>query len=470
MSDPAAPDAPVPGVRFVTPPEEVPERARRFLEAFAAILKHSNYAFTLDHFAGMGTECGRCTAYCHVYQASGRLGDAPCYRSELLLRTYRRHFSASGWLQARLMGSAPLSDAEVDEMAREFYRCNACSRCSLHCPMGVDHGFVTHLGRYILSEMGIYPAGFRLETPPPTPDLAYEAVNAAHDQVDRLGRELLERLGTATPLPFEQPDREYLFFPASLEDPFERETILGQIAVLNATGASWTLSTRSIEPLGHGLHCNDRALEAGVATMILEAHRLNARSILVGESGHTYRAARVVSRALGGDRPLPVVSTIELTARALASGAIKPTRTVEGRVTYHDPCNLARWNWVVEPPRQVIRALAGDFVELKDHGRNGICCGGGGGAAGLPELKEFRTRVAGKLKADQVRASGARTVVTTCACCRTQFRDLFPARDIDVEVVSLHELVLRSMAGAPAVRRAEGTFDQDGRPAPTGTC
>ena len=42
-------------------------------------------------------------------------------------------------------------------MAEAFYNCTACRRCHFECPMGIDHALLTHLGRYILSEIGIIP-------------------------------------------------------------------------------------------------------------------------------------------------------------------------------------------------------------------------------------------------------------------------------------------------------------------------
>ncbi len=83
--------------------------------------------------------------------------DIPCNRSELLLRIYKRYFTLSGMIRARLFSSFTLTDAHIDEMAESFYRCTACRRCKNACPMGIDHGLVTHLGRWILSEMGITP-------------------------------------------------------------------------------------------------------------------------------------------------------------------------------------------------------------------------------------------------------------------------------------------------------------------------
>ncbi|MBU1073920.1 hypothetical protein KKG45_11800, partial [bacterium] len=78
------------------------ELPQRFLDAFAAILAHSNYAPVLDAAARMKARCGRCADTCPVYQVSGEQRDIPCERSELLLQVYRRYFTLGGNLRARL--------------------------------------------------------------------------------------------------------------------------------------------------------------------------------------------------------------------------------------------------------------------------------------------------------------------------------------------------------------------------------
>ena len=85
------------------------------------------------------------------------LATCRAHRSELLLSVYRRHFTMAGVLRARVLGDAGLTDDNIQEMAEAFYNCTACRRCYFECPMGIDHGLLTHLGRYILSEIGIVP-------------------------------------------------------------------------------------------------------------------------------------------------------------------------------------------------------------------------------------------------------------------------------------------------------------------------
>ncbi|MBW2258784.1 MAG: hypothetical protein JRI25_29960 [Deltaproteobacteria bacterium] len=77
-------------------PVETQNLPQRFLDAFAAILAHSNYAPVLAATASVTTRCGRCTLTCPVYQASGEARDIPCFRSELVLGIYRRYFTPAG--------------------------------------------------------------------------------------------------------------------------------------------------------------------------------------------------------------------------------------------------------------------------------------------------------------------------------------------------------------------------------------
>jgi ferredoxin len=140
------------------------DRAQRFLESFAAILRHTNYKPVLDLYARNMTHCGRCAKTCPVYQVSGDPKDIPCHRSQQIIDIYKRYFTPGGWLSARILGDHSLTNQKVDEIAESLYRCTACRRCNIECPMGLDHGLITHFGRYVLSEAGIDPKGLVVST------------------------------------------------------------------------------------------------------------------------------------------------------------------------------------------------------------------------------------------------------------------------------------------------------------------
>jgi Fe-S oxidoreductase len=222
-------------VRYHVEAFDVSDRPRRFLEAFAAILKHTNYRLALDHYIRVSAKCSRCTTNCQVYIATGDATDIPCYRSELLLSVYRRHFTISGVLRGRILGDPGLTDEKIQEMAGAFYNCTACRRCYFECPMGIDHGLLAHLGRYILSEIGIVPRALavsvREQLTGSTGNTSAIPVPALLDSLEFLSEEMQEEKGTDIPFPIDQEGAEYLFLPAVSDFLMEADTLMGNAAV-----------------------------------------------------------------------------------------------------------------------------------------------------------------------------------------------------------------------------------------------
>ena len=130
-------------------------RVERFLEAFAAVLRYSDYKPLLDSYSTSTAKCNRCAVTCPVFLATGDPRDIPCYRTNILLDIYRRYFTIGGWLNGRLTNGFELTDEIIDDMLEVFYRCTACRRCTRECPMGIDHGLITRLGRYILDRKSV---------------------------------------------------------------------------------------------------------------------------------------------------------------------------------------------------------------------------------------------------------------------------------------------------------------------------
>ena len=427
------------------------DRVESFLTAFAAILRHSNYRFLLDLYARTSTKCGRCAVSCQVYQATGDPKDVPCYRTNLLLDIYRRHFTTSGWLRHALFGADPLADETIDEMAELFYRCTACRRCNLECPLGIDHGLMARLGRYILSEIGIAPKGLvvsvRAQLEGQFGNTSAIPLPALLDNIEFLEEELAEDKGASVRFPIDQAEADYIFFPAVSDYLMEADTLMGNAAVLHAAGVNWTIGSQYFDGINYGLFYNDWVLERIIQKMVAEAHRLKAKKILIGECGHASRSARAFVPAFApqGEAP-PVVSIIELTDQAIRAGRIElDPQAIEERVTYHDPCNIARSGWLVEQPRRILRSFVRDYVEMEPGGRANYCCGGGGGLVSLDETHDFRMQVVGQTKAEQIRATGADIVATPCANCKKQLREIADYYKLPVQIVGVHDLVLRAI-------------------------
>jgi Fe-S oxidoreductase len=127
-----------------------------------------------------------------------------------------------------------------------------------------------------------------------------------------------------------------------------------------------------------------------------------------------------------GALPFEVTHLTELLAEKLGEGALDLGR-LEGEVTYHDPCRMARFLKVHEPPRQLIEGVPGaEFNEMEDNREQAICCGSTAwvNCSGCSKLIQ-------REKLRQARETGARVMLTTCPKCQIHLR--CAARDLDEE-------------------------------------
>jgi len=425
---------------------------RRFLETFAAILTHSNYRQVVDNYARITARCANCAPSCQIYQHTHAPHDVPCYRSNLLLEVYRRHFTMRGLITTRLLGQEYLTEDRILEMASTFYDCTACRRCTLDCPLGLDHGLITRLGRYVLSELGLVPRALvisvREQLEGATHNTSAIPLPAILDTIEFLGEEIRDEKHREVQFPVDQPKRDFVFFPAVSDYLMEAETLMGIALTMHVAGDQdrWTIGSQYFDGINYGLFYSDWILERVLQAELDEARRLEATNILIGECGHASRSAKAFAKTFGGADAPPVVHIIEYTYRAYKEGRIRfrPGAITE-RVTYHDPCNIARTGWVVDQPRELLRAFCSDYVEMTPHGADNLCCGGGGGTVSVDELRPYRTGVTGARKAEQLRATGAKYIVAPCANCKKQLRELCEDHGLDMQVVGLHDLIYRAL-------------------------
>jgi len=428
------------------------ERVERFLAAFEAILRHTNYRGLLDMYARSHTRCGRCAKTCQVYQATGDPRDIPCYRTSMIINIYKRYFTMGGWVKGFLSGDGYLTDSDIDEMMEGFYRCTACRRCSLECPMGIDHALVTHLGRYILSEMRLPPKALqvsvRAQLEGENGNTSSVPLAALKNNLEFLSEEIKDEKGIEVEFPLDKENVEYAFFCPVSDYLMEAETLMGNALVLHACGegGNWTIGSKNYDAINYGLFYNDWILERNIRRLVEEVRRLGARTILIGECGHASRAAKQFIPAFAGKDAPAVVNCVEFAWRKFKEGKLRfDPGAIKEKVTYHDPCNIARSGWIVDQPRELLKAMAKDYVEMTPSGRENYCCGGGGGTVSIAEMQKFRMEVIGKTKAEQLKATGAEIVVAPCANCKKQLREVIDHYKLPMEVKGLHDLMFRAI-------------------------
>jgi Fe-S oxidoreductase len=116
---------------------------------------------------------------------------------------------------------------------------------------------------------------------------------------------------------------------------------------------------------------------------------------------------------------------VEHVAQLLEAGALRLTRPIPKKVTYHDSCHLGRGCGVYEAPRKILRAIPGvQLLEMERNRRWSWCCGGGGG---VPEADPELAQWSGADRLREAAATGAELVLTSSALCQRSFADVTAA-------------------------------------------
>ena len=147
----------------------------------------------------------------------------------------------------------------------------------------------------------------------------------------------------------------------------------------------------------------------------------------------------------------PVYHYTELLAELVAQEAISLRMTLTGtRVTYHDPCYLARYNRITEAPRKLIEATGAELVEMPRHGTDTFCCGAGGGRMWMTdaELPESAERPAEQRIREAQTLGEIDFFLVSCPKDLAMYSDAAKVVGADFEVAELTTLIDRALGHA----------------------
>ena len=393
--------------------------------------------------------CGNCTDSCHYVLANpGDPTYAPAYKADRIRRIFKRHFDWTGsvlpwWVKA---GSV-FTDQELEELKDiAFGKCTNCRRCSLNCPMGVDFAVVNRMARGLLVSVGVMPAGVAVVSKDQW-EIGNQMGVLKEDYVETIqwmSDELVEALGEpGAAIAIDKPGCDIMYTINPREAKYDPRTISDAAKIFHAAGESWTMPSDGWDMTNFGLFSGDDDLGGVVARRVYEkAIELGAKRVVMSECGHGYRSTRCEGPNWAGmDVPFPMESSVVTMLRYLKEGRIKVDKTRNTTpMTYHDSCNNARSCGMFEEPREVLNLVVTDFREMYPNRAENYCCTGGGGAMSMSEYTPQRLKSA-KVKADQLRATGAKVVVTSCHNCVDGLVDLIRHYKLDMKVTQLVNLV-----------------------------
>lgn len=397
---------------------------------------HSAMRMYLDTCA----RCGLCVESCHVYASMPETRYTAVGRSEVVRKIFKRYFKLQGKIAPWLGEVLEFSDDTLQRLYDAAFSCTGCRRCTVHCPFGIDTQQIMSIAKALLIGADKEPKILSmLADMSVAKGEGVEETRASYAEALRNLEPEVKALWPDTPagaavIPYEVKGARVLYVPLA-----GSHSIVSAAAIMNAAGESWTLS--NFEAVNFGAFVGDAARTKKIAARIIEeSKRLGVEEVAVVECGTAYR----VLKQQIGEQPFRVSAFVELMAAYLREGKISLRKgSIEGSLTYHDPCQIARNAGVMEEPREVIRALTDGFVELLPNRAENWCCGGGGGLVAMGEL-EFRMK-SSKVKAEQLRASGAAVVSTACENCHSQLSDLNEHYGLGMKVEFLSHLAARAL-------------------------
>ena len=130
----------------------------------------------------------------------------------------------------------------------------------------------------------------------------------------------------------------------------------------------------------------------------------------------------------------------------IQQGKITLTPTLEGAITYHDPCYLGRYNQIYDEPRSLLKSIAKDgYTELNRFGNESFCCGAGGGRMWMEETIGKRINLE---RSEEIASKEISNVAVGCPFCLTMIEDGMKelSKEEEIKTRDIAELVAANMA------------------------
>jgi Fe-S oxidoreductase len=418
------------------------EQITKALEVF----EHPAGSKLLTHLNSC-VHCGLCAESCIYYMTNHDDRFTPARKVDIVSSIYRRYRTLTGKAVPWLVNARELNRETADEMVDLLFgACTMCGRCTMHCSIGVDIAYLVRVGRTMLSNLGMVPATLQS-----TVNAAVETGNNMSIPTDEfiatlkwMEEELIDEVANPNArIPVDEAGAKILYTLNPREPKFFPLSISAMAKIFFAAGENWTLSTHMYDVTNYAYFSGNPSEARLIADRLRkEIGNLNAQTLVLAECGHGSRAFRWdAPNYLRQHFPFGVKTSVELIAEYIRNEKILLDKTkIKDMVTLHDPCNLVRNGGIIHEQRYILKQFVPGFVEMTPHGIDNYCCGGGGGQLAMSEYNDRRMKIA-EVKAEQIRKTGAKIVVTPCHNCVDQLSQINIFFKLGVKIVTLAEIV-----------------------------
>ena len=381
------------------------------------------------------TECGRCQSQCPAWHTDKPLSP------KLLIMAMRDHAMSKVVDSENIVGENGPITPDV------LWSCTSCGACVNECPVDIEHvDHIVNMRRFQVLVESEFPAELggtfrnleKAGNPWGANKQDRESWIAECDfPIKVVSGELPE-------------DVEYLFWVgcAGAYEERAKKTTKAVAELLHMAGVNFAV-------LGKRETCTgDPARRSGNEFLYQILSRENIETFTETFGDRPKGKKKVVVTCphcfttIGRDYAqsgfeLEMLHHTQLLNTLIKEGRLQPSpHKSDKKLTYHDPCYLGRHNQIYAPPRELLQASGCDVEEMPRNQERSFCCGGGGGRMWMEE--KIGTRI-NLNRVDEAIDTGAAEVAVACPFCRVMVGDGMVARQSDVEVLDVAQILLRSV-------------------------
>jgi len=376
------------------------------------------------------TKCRVCAQVCPAVSASQDGELSAVWRMRALRQVLE---GRAGFLQ-RLFGSHAPSEEQLKHFSDTVFKCTLCANCEEVCPVGIGLKDLWLSLRSDMVHSGSYPAKIDMIRK----NLAASRNVFAEDNAERAAWVDDMRGAPEDGLVKDQAEVVYFTGCVAAYFPMAQKIATSLAEIMAACEVDFTVMGEDEWCCGFPL------LGAGLKDQFQEYAEHNLRAARA-------RGAKKVIFACPScyqmwrehyPREIEIAHASEYLLDLVRQGRI-PMKDTPLTVTYHDPCDLGRGARVFDAPRQAIQSIPGvRLVELPRNREDCQCCGGGGN---LEMLDAGLSTEIAKRKIEEVMATGAQAVVTSCQQCVRTMNTYVRRNKVPVEVLDLTQLVRKAL-------------------------
>jgi heterodisulfide reductase subunit D len=398
--------------------------------------KPANSRYSLQQYMQLAacTNCQSCADVCPAVKAAGSGDLSALHRMKGLQKILKSR--GSGWL-ARLFGGKPMTDAQWNAYSETVFRCTLCGNCQEVCPVGIQLKELWLSLRQDLVDTNHFPKKIKMIK------RNLQQSRNVFDEDNEERAEWVEDMDDPPDDLYVRDDAEVVYFTGCTAAyfPVAQKIPLALADLLLKAKVDFTLLGEQEWCCGFPL------LGAGLGDLFAEFVEHNIQAVLEKGAHKVVFACPSCYEMWKEHYPyqahgLEIYHSTQYLQQLIESGAIA-LKPLDLTVTYHDPCDLGRGAREFDAPRKVIESIPGiTFVELPNNREQCNCCGGGGN---LEMIDAGLSSGIAKAKIDEVKSTGASTVVTSCQQCVRTMLTYSKRNKAGIDVLDVTQLVRRAL-------------------------